>query len=61
MRALHGEADRAPAAGGNNDGKVQLGELIEYTRDTVKRHTGNRQHPDTAGRFDRDVIMGSPR
>ena len=58
LKGLQGGADQ-PKVGGNADGKVTLGEVIEYTRDQVKRYTGNQQHPDTAGRFDRSVIMGS--
>ncbi|HUT61372.1 MAG TPA: hypothetical protein VNA25_26285 [Phycisphaerae bacterium] len=40
------------------DGKVTLGEVIEYTRDQVKRFTCNQQHPDTAGLFNRNLPMG---
>ena len=57
LQALAGKADQV-ANGGNGNGKVELGEVIEYTRDKVKRFTGNQQHPDTAGRFDRNLIMG---
>jgi uncharacterized caspase-like protein len=60
LQAIGGEADRRDF-GGNADGVVTLGETIEYTRDQVKRFTQNRQHPDTAGRFDRRVIMTSSR
>jgi uncharacterized caspase-like protein len=57
LQALQGQADQQ-RAGGNGDGVVTLGETIEYTRDQVKRFTRNRQHPDTAGRFDRNLVMG---
>lgn len=57
LRGLKGEADR-PKNGGNGDGKVTVGECIEFTRDQVKRYTRNRQHPDTAGRFDRNLTIG---
>jgi uncharacterized caspase-like protein len=60
LQALKGEADKTGnKTGGNGDGKVSLGEMIEYTRDQVKRFTGNQQHPDTAGQFDRTLIMGA--
>jgi uncharacterized caspase-like protein len=59
LQALKGHADNPKhKTGGNADKKITLGEVIEYTRDKVKRHTGNQQHPDTAGRFDRNLIMG---
>jgi uncharacterized caspase-like protein len=59
LQALNGEADKpVNKTGGNGDGKVSLGEMIEYTRDQVKRLTGNQQHPATAGQFDRNLIMG---
>ncbi len=57
LEGLKGRADD-PKYGGDDDGKITLGELIEYTRDQVKRYTGNQQHPDTAGRFDRSIHMG---
>ena len=57
LQSLRGEADK-PTSGGDGNGTVTLGELIEYTRDQVKRFTGNQQHPDTAGRFDRNLTMG---
>lgn len=57
LQGLNGKAD-SPTFGGNSDGQVNLGELIEYTRDQVKRHTNNQQHPDTAGTFNRDLVMG---
>ena len=41
------------------NGTVASGEPIEHTRDAVKDTTGNQQHPDTAGRFDRELIMGN--
>ena len=58
LSGLKGRADK-PTCGGDGDGKVTLGEVIEYTRDQVKRYTGNQQHPDTAGRFDRKLLMGT--
>jgi uncharacterized caspase-like protein len=57
LQGLGGEADDAKT-GGNSDGVITLGETIEYARDQVKRYTQNRQHPDTAGRFDRNLVMG---
>ncbi len=60
LQAIAGQADRREF-GGNADGVVTLGETIEFTRDQVKRFTQNQQHPDTAGRFDRRVIMSSSR
>jgi uncharacterized caspase-like protein len=60
LKALAGEGDRRQF-GGNGDGSVSLGEMIEFTRDQVKRFTQNQQHPDTAGRFDRKVLMSVPR
>jgi uncharacterized caspase-like protein len=58
LQALNGEADKpGNKTGGNGDGKVSLGEMIEYTRDQVKRRTGNQQHPATAGQFDRNLTM----
>ncbi|MCX5669712.1 MAG: caspase family protein [Planctomycetota bacterium] len=60
LQALKGEADRPEnKTGGNGDGKVSLGEMIEYTRDQVKRFTENQQHPATAGQFDRNLPIGS--
>ncbi|MBM4094487.1 MAG: hypothetical protein FJ276_34550 [Planctomycetes bacterium] len=58
LQSLSGDADD-PKQGGNGDGKVTLGEVIEATRDRVKRWTGNQQHPDTAGSFERSIVMGS--
>jgi uncharacterized caspase-like protein len=57
LEGLKGKADLTKS-GGNGDGKVDLGEVIEYTRDQVKRFTRNQQHPDTAGRFDRNLVLG---
>ncbi len=56
IQALKGAADRDRLAG-NRDGIVTLGEVIEYTRDKVKRFTGNQQHPDTAGTFNRNLPL----
>lgn len=60
LQAIAGQADRRDF-GGNADGIVTLGEAIEFTRDQVKRFTQNQQHPDTAGRFDRRVILSGTR
>ncbi|HPD13452.1 MAG TPA: caspase family protein [Planctomycetota bacterium] len=60
LQAIAGQADRRDF-GGNADGVVTLGETIEFTRDQVKRFTQNQQHPDTAGRFDRRVILSGSR
>jgi uncharacterized caspase-like protein len=57
LEALRGDADRRDN-NGNADGQVSLGEAIDYTMDKVKRFSQNRQHPDTAGRFDRSMPMG---
>lgn len=57
LEGLGGAADR-PDNNGNADGKVSLGEIVDYTTDRVKRFTQNLQHPDTAGRFHRDAIIG---
>ena len=57
LQGLKGQADKSKYGGDENQ-KVTLGEVIEYTRDQVKRFTGNQQHPDTAGRFDRNLPMG---
>lgn len=56
LNAVKGEGD-ALRSGGNNDGRVSLGEMVDFTRDQVKRFTGNRQHPDVAGRFARDLVL----
>jgi uncharacterized caspase-like protein len=58
LQALKGEADDLKQ-GGNGDGRVTVGEVIEYTRDQVKRFTGNQQHPESAGRFDRSLPIGT--
>jgi len=60
LQAIGGQADRREF-GGNADGAVTLGETIEFTRDQVKRFTQNQQHPDTAGRFDRRVVLSGTR
>jgi uncharacterized caspase-like protein len=60
LQALRGDADR-PNAGGDGDGTVSVGEMIEFTRDQVKRFSGNQQHPDTAGQFDRKTPMATAR
>jgi len=60
LKGLSGDAD-LPANGGNGDGKVSLGELIEYTRSQVLRQTGNQQHPGAIGSIDRDFILGEPK
>ncbi len=43
------------AADADDNKVVSLGELIDYTSEGVRRSTKNQQHPDTAGRFDRDL------
>ena len=58
LEALRGDADRRDN-NGNADGEVSLGEAIDYTIDKVKRFSQNRQHPDTAGRFERSMPMGT--
>ncbi len=59
LEALRGEADNPEhKTGGNGDGKVTLGEVIEYTRDQVRRTSENQQHPATAGQFDRTLVVG---
>jgi hypothetical protein len=44
LRGLEGEAD-APELGGDGDRIVTLGEVMEYTRDQVRRETRNAQIP----------------
>jgi uncharacterized caspase-like protein len=58
LESLVGAADEV-ANGGNGDGKVCLGEMIDYTTDRVKRFSENRQHPDIGGRFDRSMPIGN--
>jgi len=55
LKAMKGEADGY--AGMPADGKVTLGELVEYTRDIVCRETKNAQHPYISGTYDRDLPM----
>ncbi len=57
LDALNGAADRLEN-NGNDDGKISLGEMIDYTSDKVKRFSRNNQHPDTAGRFYRGLVIG---
>jgi uncharacterized caspase-like protein len=56
LDALRGAADRRDN-NGDGDGRVSLGEMIDYTIDKVKRFSQNRQHPDSAGRFDRNMAL----
>jgi len=56
LKGLKGSADKL-TNNGNGDGIVQLGEMIDYTIDKVKRYTRGQQHPDTAGRFDRNLPL----
>ena len=51
LEGLKGAADT------NKDGIVTLGEAIDYTDEHVRRATNARQHPDTAGQFDRSLPM----
>jgi uncharacterized caspase-like protein len=53
LEAMRGKADGYD--GTPPDGVVTLGELIEYTRDAVRRDTDNAQHPAVAGIFDRTL------
>lgn len=57
LDGLRGAADR-PDNNGNADGKVSLGEMVDYATDRVKRFSQNQQHPDTGGRFNRNLTMG---
>ena len=58
LEGLKGAAD---GFGGQKDGRVTLGEMIDYTSDAVKRATQRQQHPDTAGVFDRSLVLGGSR
>jgi hypothetical protein len=51
LEGLKGKAD--------NDGDkiVSLGELVDYTSENVRRATNSQQHPDTSGKFDRDLPL----
>jgi uncharacterized caspase-like protein len=60
LEGLNGAADRRDN-NGDADGRISLGEVIDYTIDKVKRFSQNRQHPDTAGRFDRELVIGAPK
>ena len=59
LKGLKGEADGF--GGSEKDGKVTLGELLDYVDQTVRRETGSTQHPQKAGRFDRNMIIGRVR
>jgi uncharacterized caspase-like protein len=56
LHGLRGEADGF--AGSPKDGTVQLGELLDFVDQTVRRETGNTQHPQRVGRFDRNMAIG---
>lgn len=51
LEGLKGAADE------NRDEVVSLGEAIDYTREKVRRATGGKQHPDTAGQIDRSLPL----
>jgi hypothetical protein len=51
LEALKGEADK------NKDRIVSVGEVIDYTYTKVTKATKSRQHPDFAGKFDRNMPM----
>lgn len=51
LQGLNGPADS------DGDGIVSLGEMIDYTSEQVRRATKSGQHPDTSGRFDRNLPM----
>ncbi len=51
VQGLKGKADT------NGDRIVTLGEVIDYTSENVRRATRSKQHPDTAGTFDRNLPM----
>lgn len=51
LRALRGEADRAPY--GDGDGLVRLGEMMGFVKDIVPRETRDLQHPQDSGTYDR--------
>jgi hypothetical protein len=62
LRALQGEADSKP--GGDGDGIVRLGEMMQFVKDTVPRETRDRQHPQDSGTYDRKwplaTVGGAP-
>lgn len=51
LEGLKGPADT------DSDSIVSLGEMIDYTSEQVRRATKSGQHPDTSGRFDRNLPM----
>ena len=59
LQGLTGKADGFGSQ--TEDGTVQLGELLDYVDQTVRRETGNSQHPQRVGRFDRNMPMGVAR
>lgn len=59
LKGLRGEADGFGSTA--KDQAVQLGELLDFVDQTVRRETGSTQHPQRAGRFDRNMIIGRVR
>lgn len=51
LQGLNGPADT------DEDGIVSLGEMIDYASEHVRRATKSNQHPNTSGRFDRNLPM----
>lgn len=51
LEGLNGAADE------DSSGTVTLGEAVDYTREKVRRATKGKQHPDTAGNFDRSLPL----
>jgi uncharacterized caspase-like protein len=56
LEGLRGKADGY--GGGKKDGIVSVGELFEYVRDNVKKHTDNKQHPSIGtSPYDRNLPL----
>src|SRR5262249_12855328 len=51
LDAMNGAADF------NRDGRINVGDVIEYVRDRVIQATANRQHPRDAGSMDRNIVV----
>ncbi|MFA5865992.1 MAG: caspase family protein [Phycisphaerae bacterium] len=51
LEALNGKAEE------KKDGIITLGAAMDYTTEKVRRATGGKQHPNTAGNFDRDIPL----
>jgi hypothetical protein len=51
LRGLNGEADA------DDNGIVDVGEIVEYVRAKVAKATGGKQHPDPSGQYDRKLPL----